>query len=470
LKKLFFLFLLPYFLFAAEENFLLINGATNEVLVEMGTGVNRRVTPCSTFKIPLSLIGYDSEILQDKETPIWSFQEGYVNDLDSWRRPQNPQSWIQHSCIWYSQILTEKLGRETLQNYLQLLSYGNQDLSGGLTTAWLSSSLKISPQEQVLFIQKMLHEQLPVSHHAHEMTKSHLFINELPNGWKLFGKTGLGQDTNLDVGWFVGWVEKEDEYFIFAYNISDEQIDYGQRVPRVTQLVLDALDLRSFQKIPKAELHLHLGGSFPKEYLDSIATIAQKKELEKSLEAVAQRVNYTEAFRVFQTIAQIINTEEKLQGGVEALCAALQEDNVCYVEVRTGLKDLGKGHEEYLKAVLRGIQNSQSDQFKAQVILSLQRNSSLVAIQNTIDLALKYQNQGVIGLDISGDSTLGQIEEIIPQLMRAKEAGLSFVVHMGEALNEVDQMVLLTKLQPHWTWCSSLQGSKRMDSHSSDTT
>ncbi|ASX27927.1 hypothetical protein BA173_03570 [Rickettsia sp. MEAM1 (Bemisia tabaci)] len=50
-----------------------------------------------------------------------------------------------------------------------MFSYGNQDTSGdkgknnGLTNAWLSSSLEISPEEQIAFLQKLAADQLPVS-------------------------------------------------------------------------------------------------------------------------------------------------------------------------------------------------------------------------------------------------------------------------------------------------------------------
>lgn len=203
-----------------------------------------------------------------------------------------------------------------------------------------------------------------------------------------------------------------------------------------------------FHQLPKAELHLHLGGSFPKEYLFSIATTAEREELTEALDLVAQRIDYHAAFRVFALIAQIVNSEEKLQKGVSWLCHSLMTDGVCYVEIRTGLKNLGQGTEEYLKAVLKGIEEAQLPQLKANVVLSLQRNSPLAMVQETIDLALKYRDQGVIGLDISGNAAIGQIAPIIPDLMRAKKEGLAFTVHMGEVPGETDQMLLLTQLEP----------------------
>lgn len=225
----------------AEENFILVDGKSNEKVLEIGSRIDERVTPCSTFKIALSLMGFDSGILVDEGMPIWLFQEGCDDFLESWKNPQTPRSWLKNSCVWYSRILASKLGLENFQAYLGALSYGNQDVSGGLTGAWLSSSLKISPREQVLFIEKIINETLPISTDAVRMTKSLLFIDELPNGWKLFGKTGAGSINEADgknaLGWFVGWIEKDNHFFLFAYNIRDVKIDFSKRVPRVKQLL-----------------------------------------------------------------------------------------------------------------------------------------------------------------------------------------------------------------------------------------
>lgn len=228
----------------AEENFYLINGTTNEIVSELGPHIDERITPGSTFKIALSLMGYDSGVLIDKQTPIWEFQEGYEDFLMVWKEPQTPESWMKNSCVWYSRVLASKLGLAKLQNYLALLDYGNQDISGGLTQAWLSSSLKISTKEQANFIQKMVIGNLPVSTQAIQITKSLLFKEELPDGWKLFGKTGWSgpisgsNSNNFEIGWFVGWIEKENQFYPFAYHIRDEKIDLAQRIPRVKELLL----------------------------------------------------------------------------------------------------------------------------------------------------------------------------------------------------------------------------------------
>ena len=100
---------------------------------------------------------------------------------------------------------------------------GDKGKDNGLTHSWLSSSLEISPVEQVTFLQNLVNRQLPVSSKAYNITKRIIFVEELPNGWKLYGKTGscaVMNETRTQKlkdkhnEWFVGWIEKEDRVII----------------------------------------------------------------------------------------------------------------------------------------------------------------------------------------------------------------------------------------------------------------
>lgn len=199
-------------------------------------------SPCSTFKIAISLMGYNEGILIDETHPEFSFKEGYVDhfgpfQMDAWKQSQNPTTWVKNSCIWYSQIITQKLGLEKFTKYVNEFQYGNQDVAGdpgknnGLTNAWLSSSLQISPQEQVEFIEKAVTLKLPVSQKAVDLTSTIFFNETMPNGWKLYAKTGTGFKYNGDgtldfdhqIGWFVGWITKKERTIFFAQYIEDNE-------------------------------------------------------------------------------------------------------------------------------------------------------------------------------------------------------------------------------------------------------
>jgi beta-lactamase class D len=184
--------------------------------------LNASFSPCSSFKVPLALMGYDSGILKDETTPVWDYSPEYdphcLMMLENWKKPYNPSMWMQNSCVWYSQCVTRALGMERFQAYVDGFGYGNRDLSGGILRAWLTTSLVISLREQVEFFRKLAAGQLPVSAQAMAMTKR-LIASGACAGGELFGKTGSGYidiDKGLQRGWYAGWLEKKGQKYLFA--------------------------------------------------------------------------------------------------------------------------------------------------------------------------------------------------------------------------------------------------------------
>jgi len=205
---------------------LVADAATGALIHEQGT-CDRRVTPASTFKVPIALMGYDAGILANPHAPVWQFREGYPDWVAAWKQDTDPTGWMKESVLWYSQEITRALGQERFAAYVAAFGYGNGHISGnkgkkdGLTRAWLSSSLKISPQEQVAFFRKFLARALPVSDTAYRMTAAIMTAFPLANGWTVYGKTGSGRAGEKAIGWFVGWATDGNRTVVFA-----RQADY----------------------------------------------------------------------------------------------------------------------------------------------------------------------------------------------------------------------------------------------------
>ena len=215
---------------------LVVDAADGRVLVEEGDCTGR-VTPASTFKVPLAVMGFDAGVLTDAHAPVLTIRPGEPDWLgDAWRQPTDPTRWMKYSVVWYSQRIARALGAERLTRTAEAFGYGNADFSGdpgkdnGLERAWIGSSLTISPRQQAAFLRRLVRGELPVSPHALAMTRA--VVETFPAaGWTLHGKTGSAFPRRADGsfdrdrawGWFVGWADRDGRTLVFARLVQTEK-------------------------------------------------------------------------------------------------------------------------------------------------------------------------------------------------------------------------------------------------------
>lgn len=231
-KFLFVLFLIFGSIANAEIIDCIIVKQDNKTLIQEGKNCNTPYSPNSSFKIPLAVMGFESGILKTAHSPVWKPQKPvtflkYFHDGE-----QSPSSWMRWSMPWYSQILTQKMGIKKFQGYTDKMQYGNMDLSGdngkknGLTDSWLSSSLKITPIQQIEFIEKLAKNELSLSKESQIKVKDLMKLMEAGSwgGWNLHGKTGSSDFDKINIreGYFVGFAEKNGEMISFVIHTSGE--------------------------------------------------------------------------------------------------------------------------------------------------------------------------------------------------------------------------------------------------------
>ncbi|ATQ77250.1 hypothetical protein CR152_24065 [Massilia violaceinigra] len=66
---------------------------TGKVLVQR-SDCAQRVTPASTFKIAISLMGYDAGFLKDEHQPTLPFLAGDVDWRENWKQATDPSTWM----------------------------------------------------------------------------------------------------------------------------------------------------------------------------------------------------------------------------------------------------------------------------------------------------------------------------------------------------------------------------------------
>lgn len=209
--------------------------------------------------------------------------------------------------------------------------------------------------------------------------------------------------------------------------------------------------LKELKRHPKTELHAHLGGAIPVQFIQNHSTPEAYADLTNFVEKMKKGVDYTNAFQAFSMIGKVLNTNNRIEDAAYAFCRGQYEDHVTFTELRTGLKKLDGSFEDYLKAVIAGLKRGMQDYpIKVTLVLSLRRDTLLEDANQTVDLAIKYRGEILTGLDISGESTKGDGREIVDSLKQARAAGLPITLHIGESSKEIpaQQLKELTEFEP----------------------
>jgi beta-lactamase class D len=214
---------------APESCFLLYDEQSRETVREPSEACATPLTPASTFKIPHALAALDGGVLSSVHERIP--YDGSEVPFESWKRDHDLASAMRDSVVWYFQRIAERLGLDREKAYLKAFEYGNQDASGPLTSFWLGSSLRISPDQQLLFLRRFFEGKLPVRADAaaavREMLRQpqgrvvnamgeHAFAEPWPPSTTLFAKTGAATDGGRRVTWLVGRMERDGRGWLFV--------------------------------------------------------------------------------------------------------------------------------------------------------------------------------------------------------------------------------------------------------------
>lgn len=77
--------------------------------------------------------------------------------------------------------MARDIGAERMKSYVERIHYGNMDISGGIDTFWLNSSLKISAEEQAGFMEDLVEETLPFQEQTLKTVKRIMIDNDQDN-------------------------------------------------------------------------------------------------------------------------------------------------------------------------------------------------------------------------------------------------------------------------------------------------
>lgn len=192
--------------------------------------------PASTFKVPAALIALDLGIIRDPDRDVIPY-EGEPFFVESCNQDQTLATALQRSCVPVFSRLARMIGDERLASGLQALGFGNAAVTGTFPY-WLRGDMRITPLEQIAFMDRLRTGTHPVSSQTQRRVAGMIEI-ERQGGLVIRGKTGWST-AGAGVGWLVGWAEKGSETRVFAVNIEMKQMAQAPLRLKIVKNVLAA--------------------------------------------------------------------------------------------------------------------------------------------------------------------------------------------------------------------------------------
>lgn len=225
-------------LFGKMRGCALLNDLESGTTWRWGTLCEQQFSPCSTFKIPNTLIGLESGAIESPAHRfLWDGKPRSRPELD---KEMDLAEAIKLSCVPCFQELARAIGAERMHRYVDRLGYGNRDISAGIDRFWLESSLKISPQQQLDFVAKLWSGALPFKPEVVAALKP-MLVQESGDGWSWSGKTGscVPEDARTPPhGWFVGEAERNGRRIAFVVFERGEGA-FGRDARRIARALLE---------------------------------------------------------------------------------------------------------------------------------------------------------------------------------------------------------------------------------------
>ena len=225
------------------------NGTGKFTIYNLGRYRDSSYLPASTFKIVNSLIGLQTgRISNDSMVIKW---DGIKRMREEWNKDLTMYEAFRVSSVNYYQEVARRIGKDTLQFWLDSLKYGAKTYQEKVTiktavdSFWLDNSLKVTPDQQLGLVEKLFFDQLPFFKSYQEVVKRAMLFENNTN-YRLAYKTGWGFDEKgNNIGWIIGWIEENNHPYFFVLNLESPEKDFDMTTVRM-KILKDILKQMGF--------------------------------------------------------------------------------------------------------------------------------------------------------------------------------------------------------------------------------
>lgn len=186
-------------------------------------------------------------------------------------------------------------------------------------------------------------------------------------------------------------------------------------------------------QMPKLDLHCHLDGSLPRQYI--CRTLGRDVSY-RELRAKRECESLSEYLTKFQIPLECLQSAENLRRAGREFLLEVKKDNIMYVEVRFApllSTNEGLSCREVIEAVLSGLEQARQEcGVYYNVIVCAMRHHAPEENLKMIKTSLEFLGNGVCAADLAGDEAAFPMAGFRELFREVKRLGMPFTIHAGE--------------------------------------
>jgi beta-lactamase class D len=227
-----------------EGTFAMFDNGTGEFTIyDLDRYRDSAYSPAFTFQIVNSLVAIETGRVKDSAVIItWDSVSGIDETCN---HDLKMHEAFTLSCDgWYKQ-LAQRIGKDTLQHWLDTLGYaqfrGKPVLKNLPDTFWMDNSVKVTADEQLGVVKKLYFGQLPFQARSQRMVKN-MMLRENNSNYKLSYVTGRGYtEKRHPFGWIIGWIEENRHPYFFVLQLESPKPGSWEVDPVRTDILMEIL-------------------------------------------------------------------------------------------------------------------------------------------------------------------------------------------------------------------------------------
>lgn len=196
--------------------------------------------------------------------------------------------------------------------------------------------------------------------------------------------------------------------------------------------------MTNWQTVPKTELHLHLEGAAPPEFIRTLA--AEKKvDLSRIFNDDGSYVwaNFAEFLKTYEAACSVLQSPDDFRRLLEAVLDVSADNGVIYTEIFLAPDFCGGGDleawKDYLAAFEVGAQSAKAKHgIETRFISTCVRHFGPEKAKHAAEISAKTKSNMLTGFGMGGEERHLSAQDFVPAFAAAAESGLGITSHAGE--------------------------------------